>query len=174
VITLRQSTDGINWTTAGAVTLSALASQVYIGLATNSHNVDQLATAAFTDVSLTGTLGTTPPTFNTLPAPTNLTAIAALAQSTAMTLNWTDNAGDETGYAIERSVDGVTWTQVAAAAANSTTYTDDPAFGSMRWWYRVTATDATGKSEYSNVTSVVNRPKAVSSQQVVITSGTAL
>jgi len=40
----------------------------------------------------------------TLGAPTNLAASAA--SSTQISLNWTDNAANETGFKIERSVDG--------------------------------------------------------------------
>jgi hypothetical protein len=173
LITLRQSSDGGTWSTAGSVTLTSLASQVYIGLATNSHNVEQLALARFTDVSLNGVLGAAAPSFNALPAPTDLTAAAVAAQSTGMTLNWTDVAG-ETGYAIERSVDGVTFNQVGTTPANVTTFNHDPNFGSMRWWFRVTAIDAGGKSPYSSVAAVVNKPRAPTNQQVVVVSTTQL
>jgi fibronectin type 3 domain-containing protein len=172
-ITLRQSTDGVNFTTAGTVTLSSLTSQVYIGMATNSHNTNQLARATFTNVALVGSLGTTPPTFNALPAPANLTGSPVATQTTGMTLNWTDVAG-ETGYAIERSVDNVTWSQVGTAAADVATYTDDPGFGSMRWWYRVTALNASGKSVYSNVVSIVNKPRAPSGQLAAVISASKL
>lgn len=40
-------------------------------------------------------------------APTALTAEAVSA--TQINLTWEDNATDETGYLLERSVDGVTW-----------------------------------------------------------------
>ena len=53
----------------------------------------------------------------------------------------------------------MTFTQITTTGADVTTYTDDPGFGSMRWWYRVTALDATGKSVYSTPVSVVNKPK---------------
>ena len=46
-------------------------------------------------------------------APTGLAATADSA--TQITLNWTDNASDETGFKIERSPDGSTgWTQIAS------------------------------------------------------------
>ena len=66
-ITLFQSTDGITFNLAGTVNLSALASQVYIGLVTNSHDIKELDTATFTDVAITGSLGAAQATFNSLP-----------------------------------------------------------------------------------------------------------
>jgi hypothetical protein len=41
------SSDGANWTLAGAVTLSALTSPVYVGMAVSSHDTTKLATAQF-------------------------------------------------------------------------------------------------------------------------------
>jgi regulation of enolase protein 1 (concanavalin A-like superfamily) len=173
VITLSQSTDGVNWTTAGTVTLTSLATQVYIGLATHSHNTKQQATATFTNVSLTGSFGTAAATFNALPAPTSIAAAPVATQATAIALGWNDSAG-ETGYAVETSVDGVTWTPLITLAANVTTYTHEPGFGSMRFWYRVAALDATGRSVYSDAVSAVNKPGAPTSPQAIAINGTKL
>jgi hypothetical protein len=53
-------------------------------------------------------------------APTNLT-FTAVTQS-SMTLNWTDNATNEVGYAIYNSLDGTNYNYVTQIAANSTSY----------------------------------------------------
>ena len=59
----------------------------------------------------------------TLPAaPTGLSASAA--SSTRVNLAWTDNADNETGYKIERSVSGGSFSQIATAGANATSYGD--------------------------------------------------
>ena len=167
VITFYGSTNGTTFTQiGGTVTLSSLANQVYIGLAVTSHDTKKLATAGFTNVTITGNVGTTQ-TFNALSAPTNLTAVAASTQSTAVNLAWTDGTG-ETGYGVERSVDGLTWSPIGTTAANVATYADSLSFGSMRWWYRVSALDATGKSAYSNVVSVLNKPAAPTLPQAVV------
>ncbi|KAA5534894.1 T9SS type A sorting domain-containing protein [Taibaiella lutea] len=57
---------------------------------------------------------------STVPAPTaaNFTAITQASG----TLNWTDNSTDETGFAIYRSLDGITYTYITTNAANTTTY----------------------------------------------------
>src|SRR4029077_20794534 len=52
-----------------------------------------------------------PPWTPTCPAsPTTLGAVAA--SSSQINLSWTDNSSDETGFKIERSIDGKTFTQI--------------------------------------------------------------
>src|SRR5262249_11911799 len=51
-------------------------------------------------------------------APTGLTFTSVSA--VAMTLNWTDNATNELGYALYRSTDGVQYAFVTQLAANAT------------------------------------------------------
>jgi len=46
------SSDGVNWTQQGTVSIS-MASNVYIGLAVSSRNNSQLCTATFDNVSVT-------------------------------------------------------------------------------------------------------------------------
>ena len=170
-VLLQRSADGSTWNAGNTYTFSGLANQVYVGLAVTSADEGQQATASFDSVALTGTLGATAPAFNALAAPANLTAAPVAAQGTGMVLNWTDGVG-ETGYAIERSVDGVNWATIATTAANVTTYTDNQTFGSMRWWYRLAAADATGKSVYSTVVDVVNKPAAPATGLGVTVSNT--
>jgi hypothetical protein len=58
----------------------------------------------------------------TLPAPGNLTA--SVINSNAITLNWVDNATDESGFEVLRSTDGSTFTSLTIVADNTTSYTD--------------------------------------------------
>src|SRR5207249_4021036 len=53
-------------------------------------------------------------------APANLTATAV--SSTQVNLAWTDNSTNEDGFKIERSTDGVTFTQIATVGVNVTIY----------------------------------------------------
>ncbi len=77
-----------------------------------------------------------------------------------------------TGYAIDRSTDGVNFTQVGTASSPS--YNDANLPGSMRYFYRVSATDAGGRSIPSVMASAVNRPSAVSALSMVSPSATQL
>ncbi len=93
----------------------------------------------------------------TLPAaPTGLTA-GRQTNPLRIDLNWTDNAIDETSYVIERSTDGVTFTQIGTALTNATTYSDTAvayAVTTNVYTYRVYAVNNTGPSAFSNTASV--------------------
>ena len=52
-------------------------------------------------------------------APTNLAAAAT--GSATIDLNWTDNSNNEDGFAIEESIDGKNFTQIATVGVNVTT-----------------------------------------------------
>lgn len=67
-----------------------------------------------------------------------------------MNLSWSDVAG-ETGYMIQRSIDGgTTWSQVATVGANVTTYQNTGLAANTTYAYRVVANNAGGDSADSN------------------------
>ena len=73
-------------------------------------------------------------------APTNLTAPSVL--QTSVTLQWTDNASNETQYQIRRVVSGVT--SYFTTAANSTSFTDTTAPAARYVEYYVSAKNCDG------------------------------
>lgn len=85
-------------------------------------------------------------------APSGLTAAGGNA---VVDLSWTDNSSDETGFKLERSPDGTTWTQIAAPTANATTYHDSGLSAATTYYYRLRATNAAGDSYYSNTASAI-------------------
>jgi titin len=85
------------------------------------------------------------------PAPTNLTATAV--SSGQVNLAWTDNASNEDGFRIERSTDGVTFTEVTTVAANAVSYADTSVSPAATYYYRVRAYNSAGDSDYTNVSS---------------------
>ena len=82
-------------------------------------------------------------------APSNLTAAAV--SSSAINLAWTDNAGDETGFKIERKTGTWgTYTEIATVGAGATTFQSTGLTASTSYTYRVRATNTSGDSAYSN------------------------
>lgn len=84
-------------------------------------------------------------------APTHLTA--ASVTKSRITLAWTDASSNETGFKIERSLNGATWTQIATTGANVATYSNTGLSSNTLYYYRVRAYNAAGNSAYSNVVS---------------------
>ena len=88
-------------------------------------------------------------------APTNLSATPSTdAQGNPqVNLVWDDNADNETGYTVERSTDGVNFTQVGTTPADQTDFADSTGLTvGTTYTYRVKATGDSGDSAYSNVT----------------------
>lgn len=88
-------------------------------------------------------LGGNPPT-----APTNLLATPVAA--TQIDLDW-DDVADERGFYIERSQDGISWSQIYAVGADVTIYQDTTVSPNTTYNYRVQAFNAAGLSTYSNI-----------------------
>jgi FtsP/CotA-like multicopper oxidase with cupredoxin domain len=94
-------------------------------------------------------------------APTGLAA--TLSAGPQVRLDWTDNAGDETGFVVERSADGGAFVQIATpgplAGTGGVSYVDGAVAAGGTYSYRVYAVNGSGPSGTSN-TVVVNVPAA--------------
>ena len=91
-------------------------------------------------------------------APTALRA--SKITSTSVQLDWTDNSNNETGFRVQRSSDGVTFTTLTTVQANTRTYTDRTLSPGTTYYYRIRATDSAGDSVPSNVVTVPTLPAA--------------
>lgn len=154
------SPNGTTWTSAGSTTVS-MSSTAMVGIigCANSNGPNGFAGATtVSNVAVTGTLGLPGETFNSLPAPTNVTAAPAAGQTTDINVNWTAAAGAQ-GYGIERSDNGVDWYWVANVASTATTWRDAGVGYSKRWFYRVHTLGAANPwSVPSASASTVNKP----------------
>jgi hypothetical protein len=85
-----------------------------------------------------------------VPAATDVTAAATLD---TIGLTWTD-VDDETGYRVERSLNGATaWTEIATTGQDVTTYVNATLSPGTTYYYRIVATNAGGDSAPSNIAS---------------------
>jgi len=69
-------------------------------------------------------------------------------------VSWTDNSESETGFQIERSLDGITYAQIATVAMDETSYVDTTVSASAFYYYRVRAYTDSTNSEYSTIASL--------------------
>jgi len=85
------------------------------------------------------------------PVPAGPSGLASLGvTSTSISLSWSDNADNESGYVVERSI-GVGYSVVATLAAGSTGFTDFGLDEATIYSYRVKAFNGSGDSAYSSI-----------------------
>jgi hypothetical protein len=91
------------------------------------------------------------PVAATVPAaPTEL--VATMESSSQINLAWMDNADNESGFVIERKLDG-DFEEIATVDANTTSYASTGLIPETEYSYRVKAINDTGSSTYSNESS---------------------
>ena len=115
----------------------------------------------------------TPPTpAGTLQAPTNLTARAV--PSSRIDLSWQDNSTNETGFRLQRRLDGSgDWIEVGTTAANVNTFSDAGLEPTTAYRYRVQAFNSAGASAFSNEAVATTEAAAPSVSGFVPTGGPA-
>ncbi len=94
-------------------------------------------------------------------APSQLTG--TIRSATQIRLNWNDNANNETGFQVWRSVNGGAATQLTVLGANTVTYTDGSVSAGNTYTYQVRAINAAGASAFAGpLTLIVAVPAAPS------------
>lgn len=169
------SDAGVTWTLLATLPVNTTSYRVSNLLAETSYAYRVVATneagaSAPSNVAQATTLPPPPPPPT---APTSLTANAVSAN--AVQLAWTDNATNETGYAVERSGDaGVTWTAVTSTLpADSTGLVDAGVQPGLTYQYRVRAINADGTSSWSNVATVTVPPEPVLAPSALTATATS-
>lgn len=82
-------------------------------------------------------------------SPSGLTSTSQTTSS--IQLKWIDNSSDETGFYIESSTNGTTYSVIATVEANTTTFVNTGLPQVTKYYYRVRAFNATLTSPYSVV-----------------------
>ena len=94
-------------------------------------------------------------------APTAL--IAAAVSAGTIDLDWTDNSGDEYGFRVERSLDGVNWSQVSTTGADVSAFADTGLDPNTAYWYRVASFNGAGDSTWTTPASA-DTPQGIAVQ----------
>jgi len=148
---IERSTDGTNFGQIATVG-SNVTSYSNTGLiASTLYSYRVRANNAAGNSAYSNTAGATTQATTVIAAPTNLTATAA--SKTKIKLAWTDNSNNEQGFKIERSTDGVNFSQIATVGANVKAYTNTGLSKNKKYSYRIRAYNGTTNSAYSNVAS---------------------
>src|SRR5690606_33284731 len=102
---------------------------------------------------------TTPPA-----APSGLSASAV--SSSQINLSWTDNANDETGFAIDRATNSTFTTGLVTSTvgANATSYNATGLSANTTYYFRVRATNAAGASANSSTANATTQSAALISE----------
>jgi len=85
-------------------------------------------------------------------APSDLTATADGGYA-RIRLAWTDNSSNETGFKIERSTDGSSYTQITTVPAGREWYVDSGLTRGQIYYYKVRAYNGSGNSGYTSAAS---------------------
>ncbi|MGH7981647.1 MAG: fibronectin type III domain-containing protein, partial [Candidatus Udaeobacter sp.] len=110
-------------------------------------------------------------------APSGLTITTITSGS--VSLAWTDNSNNETGFKVQRKGATGIYTTIRTVAANVTTYTDSDSalLDGTQYYYKVCATNSAGDSPFSNEVNGITTMRvptglvatAVSSSQINLT-----
>jgi uncharacterized protein YunC (DUF1805 family) len=130
-----------------------------------SMNNTAATVAAFRTATASTPLAPVAPT-----APSGLAVSAAAYNS--VNVRWSDNSGDESGFKVERSGNGVDFTEIATLGAGTTSFADNGVVASSPYFYRVRAYNSVGNSPYSN-TGAVTTPAVPTPPPAQPTSVTA-
>src|SRR5262249_17727835 len=140
-----------DWRNLGGPQTVHMGSNVFVGLGLTAHNNGTTASAVFDHVTVTQVNPTS------LGAATDLTVahVAPFKSQSEVIVAWHPGSDNESGFKIERSTDGIHFTQVGTAAAGATTFTDtnpdDKGVVPGTYYYRVKAFAAgLADSAYSN------------------------
>jgi hypothetical protein len=93
-----------------------------------------------------------------------LLVCSVAAEAAQVSLNWTDNSTNETGFKLERKLlsDPVTgYVEIAAPAANVVSYVDSTILVGSVYCFRIKAFNASATSAYSNEACMLMTPSGL-------------
>ncbi|TMB96932.1 MAG: hypothetical protein E6J42_08565, partial [Chloroflexi bacterium] len=163
---VERSTDGVNFIQAAILVANSTS---YSNTNLTSSTAYTYRVRAYEGPNYSAFSNTAAATTQPTPAaPTGLTATAI--SSSRIDLAWTDNAGNEAGFKIERSIDGVNFSQVGTAPVNATAFSNTNLPPATVYTYRVRAYDGPNNSLYSNNASATTQPAPAAPTNLTVTA----
>ena len=97
---------------------------------------------------------------------------ASATSSAEITVNWTDNSSDETGFKIERREGSGAYSLITTTGANATSFSDTGLSPYTIYTYKITATNVTGDSTGNTVGGTATN--AVNGQPTILITPTSI
>jgi titin len=146
------SANGAAYTLNGATPV-VLSATNYSGLSLAKNASTTLEVGA---VLVSGTIGARLSQIGTVITyvmpPVTPTNITSQASTTGIVVSWSSSTNDQDYFAVERSADGVTFTQIGTTLGGYDRSYFDPSLSSGTYYYRVRAHNILGYSDYSSTT----------------------
>jgi len=150
---------------------SALGETVTAMVEAGSYRLIVSGAGGYGDLGQYTVSGTIVPSPDYVAPPRNVST-AALAG--VVTVSWTDAAWNETGYIIQRSSDGQTFTDVGTADPDATSFEDQTVEVGSSYIYRVYATGPVQDSGFSNRATVSVKPSSPANLAASVFSATQI
>lgn len=149
------STDGVTWIRKLLTTVLNTTSFSITGL--NASTTYSIRVSAYNSSgeAFSSTIQASTPAQPVPAAPTNLTATGV--STTQINLSWQDNATSESGFKIERSTDGVNFSEIATVGPNQTSYSDTGLPSNTTRYYQVRGFNSVGNTDYTNIASATTQ-----------------
>lgn len=173
----RSTNAGSTWSSLNTVSMNNTSYSDTGLTASTEYHYRVRAENSLGNSDYTNTINATTVAALPISAPTNLVATAVSVSK--IDLTWVDNSNNEENFKVERSLDGITsWITLSNTSINSNAYSDTGLTDSTKYYYRVSARNPFGNSDYSNIADAttlhveaggnlaLNRPVAFSSQQM--------
>ena len=130
--TVERSTNGVNWTVLTTTLAANSLSYIDTGRAENTLYYYRVKPTNGDATTYSAVVSTS----TIMKAPSNVNGTRV---SNGINLTWTINSSVSTGVAIDRSLDGLTWTNIANLATRATSYSDViPGYNANQiYYYRV-------------------------------------
>jgi len=135
-----------DWTGTNSVSVSGLTPGTISGLATGLTADTDYVFRFYGEDGVTNGWSTLNSFATTLTAAAEPSFTSASGAYNGVSLQWDDNANSETGYILQRSTNGTSFSLLTVLPADTTSYTDGAVLVDRTYYYRLAATNSVNES----------------------------